>query len=504
MRIHDPGKAARILTIVTLSFMIFWQTLLLLFPLKPFWRDEWCIIYNIKFKTAKMLWWPLDFTQQFPRLYLQIIKCFTSFFNYNYFSLRFPAYITGVAAIFFCWALAGKLYRGRDIRRYLFILILVSSQVFMDYFVQIKQYEMELLLSLVAIWQLLALTDIPHTGIQRPARYFLLCLSFAVVPYFSYTYPIAVAPVFMVVFIQNLYLLTDKANNPIVVKNLLLQWLPLIICMATIAVFYIIDISQLMTDQNMHNYWKFRMVAAGDSPVSFINHIWRLFSKVGSGFVFEIVFGILGVSAFFYSGYFIRSRDGRFGKEGLIRLYCLALILIVIALFVAGKLPLGEPKFNAFAIPSISVLIIFLLDKLSTHVSFRKFASGLYLVLFVALSGNIFAGFFNNLTSPEYAKRIRIYLATEKALALAHDRKIPVFITPSVGFPDDITVNFPFISMPSAAGVLKTFPGYHTGDTIAIYTVSNIGQFEWYKGLLPPGTRSVIVGDGLTYQVKQW
>src|SRR5439155_1096623 len=79
--------------------------------------------------------------------------------------------------------------------------------------VQIKQYEMEILLSLVAIWQLLELLEIRESRPPGIARYLLLCLSFLISPFFSYTYPIAVAPVFIVMFVQGIQILVNKEEN---------------------------------------------------------------------------------------------------------------------------------------------------------------------------------------------------------------------------------------------------------------------------------------------------
>ena len=259
MRIKDAGKTARIATIATMALMVGWGTILLLFHAKPFWRDEWCIIANVKFKTPQMLWGPLDFVQQFPRVYLQIIKWFTASLDYNYFSLRFPAYFVSTTSLLFSYALMKKIFPSGNPARYLLPLILISDQVFMDYYVQIKHYEMEMLLGLVAIWQLMELIKIPADGIRSKLRYVLLCTGFLVFPFFSYTYPIALCPVFILVFMQGIGIVRKGGTDSVSKQRLMLQWLPLILCICSIVVFYIIDVSQLMADKNMHMYWDNRL-----------------------------------------------------------------------------------------------------------------------------------------------------------------------------------------------------------------------------------------------------
>jgi hypothetical protein len=503
MRINNAEKIARTATIATLALMVCWGTILVFLHVKPFWRDEWCIIYNLKFKTPHMLWGPLDFVQQFPRVYLEIIKWFTGSLDYSYFSLRFPAYLIATTSVFFSYALMKKAFPQKPLSRYLLPLVLVSDQVFMDYYVQIKHYEMEILLGLVAIWQLLELLRIPGNGIRSRGRYLLLCAGFAVFPFFSYTYPIALFPVFILVFMQGAGIL--KNNNDIKVKkqNLLLQWLPLALCVCSIVLFYIIDVSQLMADKNMHMYWENRLKGHKNLWDSVFVNIWYLFAKAGSGFVFEIIFGILGLAAFF-SALFKAGKNlntATYDNDSWLKWYSIVLLTVVVVLFLTGKLPVGEAKFNAFAVSSISILIIFFMDRLQQSPPYKKFAMGLLTLLFLGLIGNVVSGFLNMFTSSEYAKRIDIYNSTENAIKLAYAKKLPVLVTAQVGFPDDINAKVKFISMPDAAGVLKTFPAYQATDTLAVYSIHSLSDVNGYREKLPAQTTAVLVADGTTVRI---
>ncbi len=447
-----------------------------------------------------MLWGPLDFTQQFPRVYLHVIKWFASSLNYSYFSLRFPSYIVSCSSVFLCWSLMKRLYPQPAATRYLFVLILLAHQVFMDYFVQIKHYEMEIFLSLVAIWQLTELLSISEDGVKNKGTYLLLCISFLLAPFFSYTYPIGVMPLYIMAFMRLLAIFSGKRDK----KNFIAAAVPLFICFCGIAACYFIDISQVIADQNMHQYWSIRM-SKGNALLTALVNTWRFFANVGAGFLFEIVFAILGIASILYAitNNLNANAKNNYNRAQAVRIYCIILVLGSLLLCFAGHLPLGEPKFGAYTVPAISILIISFLDYLLSNLRLKKVAGGFLVVLMVALIGNIVCGVIN-MTSDVYTKRISIHLATEKAIKLAHDKKIPIFITPAIGFPDDIVVKIPFISMPTPAGVLKAFPAYQVSDTIAIYDINDYAQVQDYKKKLSPTITTVLVGDGLSYKLVNW
>src|SRR5690606_18073544 len=139
---------------------------------------------------------------QFPRVYLQLTKIVSSFFDYTYFSLRFPAYFLAALNVWFCFRLMKRIYKPLFLECYLFVLMTVSNFTFIEYLVQTKHYQMEILMSLTALWQMLEMISLFEKGLRHKARYVLLCAVFLIAPFFSYTYPIAVAPVFIVVLLQ--------------------------------------------------------------------------------------------------------------------------------------------------------------------------------------------------------------------------------------------------------------------------------------------------------------
>jgi len=502
-RVKSPWKIARISTIATLSFIVCWGFAMVVAEIKPFWIDEWRVIYNLKYKDATMLWGPLDFLQQFPRVYLEIVKVFTSIFDYSYFALRLPSFIVGTAMIALCYRLMVKIFRRESFNRFLFVMMLVSASTFTDYYVEIKQYTMDLLLALVAIWQFIELLKLTNGQPKISGRYMWLCASFLVVPFFSYTYPIAIAPVFIIQFVQGVILLRDKRVTTGKTRILLQQWFPLFLCAASIVVFYMTDVKQLMADKGMHQYWGHLMMNKGFSWSSFFYECYNMFAEIGAGAVYWYLFGVLGVVSFLY-GVFVcvaNIKRKQQSASDLILLYSALLVLIAILLFSTGKFPLGEPRLNAFMIPVIAVLLIRLLDGLSEHRRWNIVSKTVSVVLLAGVTGNVYTTFYASLTGPEYTRKMEIYRSTEKALLMAQSKKLPTMITPEVAWPYDKTRNYPFNNTVPGDWVLKTFPAYHVANNMPVYAITNMASLREEMKRLPANITSVLAGDGRSFSI---
>ena len=504
MQIKNPEKVVRIAVITTLSFMVCWGLVSVVAEVRPFWVDEWRIMYNLKFKSATELWGPLDFMQQFPRVYMQIVKVISGAFNYNYFGLRITSYIIGSFTIVFCYRLMNKIFSPTHFNRFLFVMILISCSTFTLYYVQIKQYTMDMLLSVIAVWQLWELINLDVKNL-RIRRYLLLCLSLLIVPFFSYIYPVAIAPVFIVALVQSIYILKDT-NILDKTGILVIKWLPLCLCAISIGVFYIVDVSQLLQDQGMRRWWGPLLLDQGFNWGFFLYSIYNLFAEIGSGLVYWIIFGTLGTIAFFYGIY--NSARNLYGNKnsplGWLRLYSVLLLVFVFMLFLLKKLPVGEPRLNAFTIPAISILIIYFLDELKHKRAGNKISWGISFVLSLGLIGNIYTTFIAAITDPKYAKEMDIYRSTQKAILLAQTNKIPIFITPGVAYPYDSTVNLPFKNTVPGDWVLKSFPAYCPANRISVYPINDLKDLKKLENIidhLPDNITEVLVGDGIAYHI---
>lgn len=508
-------------TIYALAFIIIADFALVLIQAKPFGVDEWRLIYNIKFKEPAALWSHLDFVQQFPRAYLELIKLFCAPFDYSYFTLRLPSFLVGTATIILCYRLMNQIYQPLQRTHYLFILILVASHAFLEHFIEVKQYTMDILLSLAAIWQLIVLLSLHGSGIDKQ-RYILLCLSFLIVPFFSYTYPIAVAPVYIIVFLQSINQIIITRGIVHTKKYLFQKWLPLSIGLISMTIFYLTDVSQVMADKSMHEYWASQMMLHGFDTRLLLTNFFMLFAQVGSGAIFQFLFGISGMVAFAL-GIFQCFKKFDYSTIAFLKLYSILLIAFALILFITGKLPLGVPRLNAFTIAAIAMLITNMVHTLLRSLPLRKIAVALYTILFIGLIGNMVNSYATGFIKNEYSKKLSIYVNTENAIILAQKQHLPILITPHIAFPDDKVLHFPgnntlaanmcfppgydksihCIAADNIPGdwVLKTFPAYKQQYHIPVYAINDLNKLNDCIQQLPASVKTCLVGDGVSFKI---
>jgi hypothetical protein len=502
LNIKNPHIAARKLTQIVLVVMMIWGAVSVLWEVRPFWVDEWRIIYNLKFKSQEELWGGLAFMQQFPRLYLSLLKLFTAKLHYSYFSLRLPSFLIGSLTMWGVYRLANKLYPGNNYNRFLLVLMLVSCGTFTEYFVQIKQYTMDLFLSVCVLWQLVYLQQAGTGERKNVLGYLLFCAGFLIAPFFSYTYAIAVAPVYAVVLVQNILQWYKGADMKQRLGGILRQWVPLFLCTFSITVFYLKDAYQLGADADMKAYWGHLMMQNGFELDKFLVNVFHLFAQAGAGFLYWWLFGVLGCAAFVYAVFAIvkKLKAGVGELPDMLLLYAVLLPILIMVLYVAGKLPVGEPRLNAFAVPALSVLLIHLLTAMNNGKA-AKVSAVLSVVLLLGLAGNIFSTIIASFTDSKYARRMDIYRHTQTAIIEAEAQKIPVLITPGVAYPYDNTRNLPFDNSVPGDWVLMTFPAYNATNNVPVYAIDSMSGLNGYLEQLPANVTSVMVGDGLQYRI---
>ena len=498
----SPEKIARIATLATLWFTVIMGAALVTFQIKPFWVDEWFVIYSLKTKSMAGIFGQLEFLQQFPRTYLALIKWFTSYFNYSYFSLRLPSYLVSISVILLCYNVMKKMYDKQVFSRYLFVMIIVSSFTFVKYFVEMKQYTMDIFMSVFVLWQLIELLKLRSDDPVDIKKYLILCISSFVVPFFSYTYLIAVVPMYVVVGLQALNILGDHIPSAEKRKIIMLQCLPLLIGGIGIILFYLLDARQLASDKIMYDRWSFLLIDNENKVLSFFKTFYKFFAQLGSGFVFENLFGILGVAAFFYGVVAaVRGlRNQNYSLTAQLRLYSCLVLVLTFALFLMKKLPLGTPRLNAYTMPSIAILIIWLINKISLSSRSKVQKMILPVILYAGVIGNIYSSYFNYFISPVYKKQMQIYVASESAIRRAGAQKMPVLITPGITFPYETAVIDAGKPDP-AIWVLKTLPAYDMRQQPPVYAIKNTDSIGEVIAALPPGVKAVLVGDGINYHV---
>jgi len=481
------------------------------FPVRPFWNDEWRLIYNIKFKTIPELWGRLDLLQECPRVYLSILKYIGAAFDYSYTSLRLPPLLLTLANIFFVFRLRKMLYPDNAVLSYLFVLILISSQTFTDYMTQVKHYEMDIFLCLLVLWQLFVLLRIAREGLRQQGTYALLLLTVLLFPYLGYIYPIAVAQVFPVMAVA-LWARRQQENRRAVIVQVAL---PLVLAAISIFIFYQIDVRNVIGNKDMYD--SYQRAYYHTKPETFAGDFWNLFALVGSGFVFEIVFGVLGMAAFFYGIYrLVKTKWSQYTTLQYFHLYAILLLCGVILLFATGKLVGGVARLTAYTVPSISMLLIALLSDIKDKFGRARLGWGMAAVLFLALFGNIISTCINTFTYKDYQRQITTYRNTGKALKQARMQKIPFMVSDGVGGkmqaepaggPGKIATNT--ITPDQVKGqddlaaevIVKVHPAYKVWDTVAYFYMPDAKWIANYVGQLPPAYKAVIAGDGIRYHV---
>ncbi len=520
----SPDKLVKKVTLAALAVMLCWGLFLVLVQIKPFAIDEWRIIYNLKFRNASALLGPLEFVQQFPRVYLEVIKAFTSVFDYSYFSLRLPSFLVGTATMALAWKLMNRIFGKEQPGRYLLVLIIIASPAFFVHYVEMKQYTMDILLSLVGIWQLLQLQDISKGTPFSVRKYLLLCLSFVAAPFFSYTYPIVITPLFFIVFMYSIRSIRiQKEGLGIVLFRI---WLPLIFSAISIVAFYHFDAARLLKDNKMHLYWQYLMMPDSFDPLLFCKAFYNLFALAGSGLFFEVLIGTLGMMAFFYS---IKECAGSLKKpswdtEEFISWYSVCLIIIVMVLFTAGKLAIGERRLNIYLLPVAGILIVTFINRLQQIPALRKITGAVMTIIITGAVGNVVSAPVNEMMEKRHNTMLRIYVNTENAIVEARLKKIPVFITPAIACPFEKRINYPGTNIaanelcipgytergdenpgPDILGdwVLKTFPAFIPDGRIAVYAIRDMGELTNSMKQLPPDIKAVMAGDGVTYKIVE-
>jgi hypothetical protein len=523
MRLPSAVQTAKYCVYFAVAYLLCFAAAMALFPIRPFWNDEWRLLFNIKFKTIPALWGRLDLLQECPRTYLSALKIVMAAFDYKYSALRLPSLIVSLGTVALCFRLHKKLLFHNPVFGYLFLLIFFSSQTFTDYLVQVKHYEPELFCCMLALWQLQTMFFMLEQGNAPKGKFILLCISFVVAPFFSYTYAVSVAPVFcMITAIAVLPLGKPRRAEQRHVSRLIM--LALVLGAASIMAMYAADLRQVMANSAMYKSYRDMLGYKGASN-HFLENVWQMFALVGSGLVFEIIFGVLGSAAFLWGIMRVFRKHTELPPDNeislkvkfrdLLNIYCIALIVLTIALLFSGKLMGGVARLTAFTVPAIALQIVFGLEKLQ-EIRLGRVANVIAIILFLGLSGNIISCCINTFTYPEYANRILTFRKCAEALEAARVQKLPLLYTDGVrgdvipdkptskpGLMERFTITpaqIAGVDNISAEVILKVNPAYEVGDSITLYHVPDTYWAQEYVNLLPQGITAAIVTDGVHYR----
>lgn len=320
---------------------------------KAFWLDEWFIISTIKFRNADTFWYgSLDYYQAFPRLYLYVIKVFSSIFDYSTLSLRAIPFFVQIAAFLLYFKVIKKYFKWPPVFICLGSLLFISLQTSVVYFSQIKHYSIEILMSAVAVYQF-------YTFGSKKINY----LFFFIGPLISLTYPVTIAPLFLYEFFNIVFFGKFKIKKDFI--------LACCVFLSSCAISYFMDIRFFMG----HDVYPF---AWAPYLVNY-KSVWGFFSFLGNGLYnfFTIVWPNalwldtwLGhkapvVSMLNYTvkpAIFFISMAGLisflFNRKNEIEKYVIILLGVLLALYMAKMMALGPNRLNcSFAIINICCFI---------------------------------------------------------------------------------------------------------------------------------------------------
>lgn len=461
-------NAARITGYITIAFFICTGLAAAIAAIQPFWLDEWFIIQNLKFRTHDALWGQLEYMQQFPRLYLQILKAITGSFNYSYSSLRLPSFAIHTAGVLMSIYIGRKLFKQSVTAVFAFVLIYISFKTSVDYYVQVKQYTMEMLLGLVAMWQMMSILKILNREKLSAIHWTLLHISMASVTFFSYTYPILAVSMLYIIVMRRARKKGDTVQdryNP---------YMPLLIVLsaASVALFYMYDVMYVMHDGGMQDYWKDYIMKDGFSLSLFFGNIYKLFAHQGSGALFEIIFGILGIAGWILGLYNLRKHVKSNEPRELLVAFATVVVAAMIALFIAGKLPLGAHRLNAFATPVLALLSVNFLLWVQENAKLKTASSVLMAILLLAQAGNVFSAVIDKMTNDETKKKQAIYNQVSDCIKKAQEQKLPVYVHRNIAYPSDVH--------PEVTGdwVLETLPAYDAQTMLPVQAVNDRSEVE--------------------------
>ena len=484
---------------IALAFLLIAGGAMVVLPIRPFWVDEWFIIYNLKTKSASKLCGKLELMQQFPRAYLVLIKCFGGTFNYSYTALRLLPYLVSVVTVGLSTRVTRKLFPRQTSLQLLFTLTIASSFTFTEYYVQTKQYSMDLFLGIVALWQLIEIHRIA-TNERSKTRMPVLLLSLLFAPFFSYTYSLSVVPVLVVAATKIFFASIRNHQSDSIRTSVAGTFFAIAASITGIAAFYLFDAHNLSKDSAMYTFWNFLVFDPGHGFTSLVSAFYRLFAQVGAGLVFETLFGILGILGLLAA---IRRTLRNFQENSLsvwLELYAVVTIVLTLLLYLLRKLPVGTPRLNAFTVPAIILLVILLIKNELAILKNGLVARILKGILIAGLAGNLFSTTINYLSKPAYQEQMKIYRATESALHLAELEHAPLMITKYYTHPWEVAAN-PDGAPEPGVWALKTFPAYNMHSPLTVYSISDTGNARDLLKSLPDSITKAVAGDGIHFRV---
>ncbi|MFC1504031.1 hypothetical protein ACFL6D_01300 [Spirochaetota bacterium] len=473
---------------------------------KSFWLDEFFLIDNVKFSPPLELMGKLKYTQQFPRIYLLLIKWIGHAMKYSHYAFRLlPTSIQIVNILFVYYLFRCRFYDGNKNKILIAFLLFMTNFTTVMYFTQFKQYTMEVFAALVAIYQFFAIKKLLREGLCNK-RYILISALFFIMPFFSYTYPICAVPLIGMLAFSFFYGSKDTSA----VKMLII---PVIFFISSIVIVFFIDIKNVLADPIMNSYWRkymvdYKNVNAFFSNLRFstINLFTILFNtkrKYGNIFfdtaiiLLKTSIGLIAAAGFIVNiidaaKRIIKSRSLRpIGlSDSSIGIYFVLLFFLLYFCYFFIKLPLGPRRLNYFAVPMMIYFFIDGIHAFTDRYSIIKVLKKIYIYsLLVVLMGLFIKLYLNELNGLNTIFDQKAYDNYGLSIRSAYEKNAIIAILDEA---------LPF----HHTMFLKAHPAYKTYDQILVLHVMDISELYNEKNIAD--NRNIVVVKKYTYSIRSF
>lgn len=452
-----------------------------LLSIKGFWLDEWFILYNIKFRDYSGLFNNLDYMQQFPRIYLCIVKFISELFNYNYFAIRILPFSIQVINVFLSYFIISNiLFPNSKVKAFLFILFFLSFHTTLFYFSQLKAYTMDIFFTFMSIWYFSYLSR-NYKNIRIKSFDYIAMLFFIFLgSFFSYTFPIVIAPLLFILLVT---FLSEFFYGKLSLKPIL----PILIFMVALVLNYFTDLQFVLSNKGQYQNFDMYVMhyeSFGSMIKSLSNIVWLFtsmffFDKFYNTYflwllyfvkIIVLISALIGFSVIFYKN-FIQIKNQKikyfnsisFLEAPKIEIYLVSLFFATLFLYFLKMLPVGTHRINYFCFTFSTYFLItgifFIINKFN-RIKYFLLPIILFASAFPAIQSNI-----NEIKGTNLNFDQKIYDNVGKAVNAAHANHLPIVVFNNEFLPSSIMESQETL-------MIKSHHNYKPKDSIPVFVVN--------------------------------
>jgi hypothetical protein len=440
--------------VILLIFLSIGSQVYSLINLKGFWLDEWFILYNIKFHSYSGLFNNLFYSQQFPRVYLSIVKFIAEIFNYNYFAIRVLPFLFQVINVFLVYYLISRIvFPANKLKALLFVLFFLSFHTTFFYFSQLKAYTADIFFTFMSIWYFYFLSK-NYKTLNILSLGYLGMLAFIFSGFFlSYTFPIVFAPILLFLFLT---FISEIRNHQLSLKSVL----PIAVFIIALVLSYFTDLRFVLSDKGQYHNFNIYVMNYGSITLfikSFSNILWLFtsmffFDKAFNNYFLILLYfikiiiltsAVIGLVLLLckYSKKIVAEKldyvkSLNFTNTLSIDIYVLLLFIVTIGLYFLRMLPLGTHRINYFCFVFVTYFLVnglFFLLKRFKQSKYILLPLIIFAAFFPAVQGNVNELKNNNLNFDQ-----KIYDNVGNALRAAHYNSLPIVVPYNEFYPSSI------------------------------------------------------------------